>query len=702
IEELNPEVPAELRRLIRRCLAKNPDQRLDSMRALALELREIVEEYEALSASATSASSGGTGALAAPRTGRTWLMTGVAAVALLGLAGIAFGIYQFVRNRGSGPAGETVSESLEMTSLMSRPLINSIALSRGSRYLAYVTGPAGRWSLWVRQVATGSEVPILTAQKSSPLGLAFSPDENYLYYHMQDPGTPNLTVRLLFEVPALGGSPQKRAVNVASAVSFAPDGKRICFQRRIPQKNESTLVILDLQSGTEMNLATLKAPQSFAGAPSWSPDGKNIASSVSNPAEGGQGGHVIALEVEGGGQTEIGSAPWLFVNSIAWLPDGSGLVIAASHQSTLGQSALWMLTYPEGRAHKITNDLNTYSGVNVSGDGASIASIRSARFSNLWAVPSDGSGRPRQLTNTSGSQDSVFTIAATGNSGVVFQARDGRYNRLWRIGLDGSGRRPLTSGPTHSILPEGIPGGGMAFMQAGEDLVWHLWAMGADGSDPRRLTHGAGEVIPVVSPDGKTLLYRRADLARELWAIPLAGGEPRRIVTQSDAYGRFSRDGKWIAYGSWVEVDGQVTGRWRIVPASGGEPIASFSMRPGSSSVDWAPDGSAITFPAEEEGVFQIFRQPIGGGDPKPITRFTEGLIKSHAWSPDGRRIGLTRTIADVDNLWSVAADGSNPVRLTDFEEGNVFVANATEDGKQILFVFGRESKDVVLIRNFR
>src|SRR5439155_6093011 len=56
IEELNKEAPAELRRLIRRCLAKNPEQRLQSAKDLAIELREIVDEYESLSASGTSGS----------------------------------------------------------------------------------------------------------------------------------------------------------------------------------------------------------------------------------------------------------------------------------------------------------------------------------------------------------------------------------------------------------------------------------------------------------------------------------------------------------------------------------------------------------------------------------------------------------------------------------------------------------------------
>src|SRR5262249_11327470 len=57
VEEANPESPVELRRMIRRCLAKDPNQRVQSMKDLALELREIVEEYKSLSASTSSATS---------------------------------------------------------------------------------------------------------------------------------------------------------------------------------------------------------------------------------------------------------------------------------------------------------------------------------------------------------------------------------------------------------------------------------------------------------------------------------------------------------------------------------------------------------------------------------------------------------------------------------------------------------------------
>src|SRR5262245_21311945 len=49
VESLNPDVPGEVRRLIRRCLAKSPEQRFQSMKDLAIDLRELVEEWETLS-----------------------------------------------------------------------------------------------------------------------------------------------------------------------------------------------------------------------------------------------------------------------------------------------------------------------------------------------------------------------------------------------------------------------------------------------------------------------------------------------------------------------------------------------------------------------------------------------------------------------------------------------------------------------------
>jgi hypothetical protein len=48
------------------------------------------------------------------------------------------------------------------------------------------------------------------------------------------------------------------------------------------------------------------------------------------------------------------------------------------------------------------------------------------------------------------------------------------------------------------------------------------------------------------------------------------------------------------------------------------------------------------------------------------------------------------------------ASDGSHPIQLTHFETGRLFKVHWALDGRRILFRYGQEASDVVLIRNFR
>ena len=231
--------------------------------------------------------------------------------------------------------------------------------------------------------------------------------------------------------------------------------------------------------------------------------------------------------------------------------------------------------------------------------------------------------------------------------------------------------------------------------------------MDPDGANSRRLTDGTGEVPFTISqPDGQTALMLEFSSPRELWAVPTAGGESRLIAHPYDdpwfGAARFSPDGKRIACPTFKETEGRARTIWNIIPAPGGEPVSSLVLPPHAFDVKWAPDGTALTFVDENEGVHNIFRQPLGGRNPEPITRFTEGRIQTHEWPTKGNRILIIRWLSDGDNLWTVAPDGSNPVRLTDFQTGHMFGTRWTPDGKGAIFLYGDLSNDIVLIRNFR
>src|SRR5262245_17451851 len=100
VEEFNPDVPTEIRRIIRRCLAKNPEQRFQSMKDLAIELREVCDEYESLPVSGSSGAALAPGSLRSKPPIKRAAIAAMIVLGLLGAGGIAFGIVSAIGGRG--------------------------------------------------------------------------------------------------------------------------------------------------------------------------------------------------------------------------------------------------------------------------------------------------------------------------------------------------------------------------------------------------------------------------------------------------------------------------------------------------------------------------------------------------------------------------------------------------------------------------
>ena len=79
--------------------------------------------------------------------------------------------------------------------------------------------------------------------------------------------------------------------------------------------------------------------------------------------------------------------------------------------------------------------------------------------------------------------------------------------------------------------------------------------------------------------------------------MDLAGGDPRQIV--ADYAGTelaITRDGQRLMYSRQDQVEGRAYPRRVVIPAEGGEPLASFLLPPGAEDLKWAPDGEAVTY----------------------------------------------------------------------------------------------------------
>jgi len=689
VEELNPKAPADLRRLIRRCLQKNPEQRLQSMKDLALELRDIEAEYDSLSASASSGSQAAVPA-AAPRRASPlpWIVAGVVLVAAAALAWWVL---------GRGAHEPSAFQKMRMTMQTSSGDVFDAALSADGRFAAYLSSSAGRQSLRVRQVATGSDVVIVPPGEEPLASPSFSPDGNYLYFTRPMPG--RQTYRALYQVPSLGGEPREVAFDVDSRVSFSPDGKQFVFRRHSIDPTLDRLVVFDVAARQERVLAEVADPSSIAGAPAWSPDGRQVAAIVLNP--GANLSATIALfDARTGRRQDWATLDATILTSFAWLSGGTGLAVAGRDMNNVLVDQVHLRPYPGGRPSRVTNDFSSYFGLSASLADETIAAVRASRTSNLFLVEASGAGA-RRLTSANSPENSFFSALGVDTGAVIaLGPRDGVL-QVWKIPLAGGAPRALTAAEAHAINPRAAAG--LIVFDRAESGGIHVWAMDSEGGSQRQLTRGAGEQVVGLSPDGRHAVTNRFDAARKFPVVSTADG--RVELELSDVVGllAFSPDSRSIAV-TRPERDQQGLTAFRVdvVPLDGTAAATSVRLPTDAFGHQWAPDGRSLSYQDRNDRGWNVFRQPLDGGAPVGVTSVTDGRVLQHRWSPDGRRLAFLVRSGEQVNLWVSDADGARPAQATRISPETVSTFEWLPDSRRLVVEAATRSSDLVLIRDFR
>jgi len=550
-------------------------------------------------------------------------------------------VYFFVGQKQSkitGPAFQNTA----ISKLTSTGRALGAVISPDGKYVVHIVNEAGTQGLWVRQTATSSNVPIVAPDEGTYVGLTFSRDGNYIYFVK---GPKGAAVRSLYQVPVLGGTPRKLIDDVDSPITFSRDGKRFAFVRHSP--SESALIVVNADGSGEQKLATYKIPDVFLQV-EWSPDDKVIAAAT-RKISGGFRFEMVAVQVSDGSEKVIGSQKWLALGGFAWLADGSGLVISALDQTPGSrQLQIWQLTYPEGRAKRITNDLNNYTGVSLSADSGSLVTVQQDAVANLWVAPDGDASRARQITSGSGRYDQV-SLAPDGR--LVYISNASGTADIWVMDGDGKNQKQLTSDAGVNVFPAVSPDGRYVVFDSNRGAnpaTFNIWRVGIDGSNPRQLTQGEGEYFPTSTPDGKWVVYTplTSGTTLSLWKVPIDGGDPVQINERLAVKPVISPDGKWIAF--QTNGDQPASGpKLVIVPFDGGQPLKLLDVK--LTQYRWSSDGKAILYLDNNEGVSNIWSQAVDGGAPKQLTKFTADQIFSFDWSRDGKTMAGSRGVVTTD-----------------------------------------------------
>jgi serine/threonine protein kinase/Tol biopolymer transport system component len=591
----------------------------------------------------TTAPSGETGAGVTQVSSAEYVVDGIRrhkkgvalALALLVVAVAVAGAGLYKLFNRSQPRKAISFEGAKLQRLTTTGKATGVAISPDGKYVVHVEDDGGQQSLWTRQVATQSNIEIVAPAALDYDSLIFSPDGDYIYYSVRSQEMPQPA---LFQVPTLGGSPKKVLVNLDSraAISFAPDGKQFAFIRDEVGK-EFALMIANADGTGERKLVAHKNPPESIGYPAWSPDGKIIAYMVLNSDTNDQ--TIFGAQVADGSTKPLTSQRWFRISALAWLSDGSGLLMLVTPQQQFVRQ-VYYLSYPEGEAHRLTNDLNDYNGMSLTADSGTLAVVKTERQANVWVAPAGDASRARPITSGSGKNDGEVAFAPDGTK-IIYKSNASGDQDLWVVNADGSNQRQLTANARVNGYPSVSPDGRHIVFMSDRNGVPHIWRMNVDGSDQRQLSNGSGEQSPQFSPDGRWVVYRKAFGKATAWKVPADGGEPVQLSDKYSTYPTVSPDSKLVAY---FYRDENAPWRIAVAPLEGGEPLKTFDL-PATfwHPLHWTPDGRALAYIDTRGGVSNIVAQPLDGGAVKQLTNLASDRIFWFDFSRDGRQLALSR-----------------------------------------------------------
>lgn len=526
-------------------------------------------------------------------------------------------------------------ERIHLTRFTTTGKAEKAAISPDGKYLAHVLSDSGQQSVWLRQVATGKDLQIVPPTHAEFYGLTFSHDGNYVYYVDQEMNH----LGMLFQVPSLGGNSTKLAEDVDSPVTLSPDDKRLAFIRLNPA--ERSIIIANVDGTGERKLASSTAASDFrieptyVVPPAWSPDGKIIACPVGITASGDEYQTIWGFQAETGAARPLTAERWQTLGRMEWLAAGSGIIVTAAETRGNFTQQIWYVSYPDGSTRKITNDLNDYRDLSVTADARTLIAVQSERKANIWVAPAGDFSQTKQLTFTN--YDALDGLAWTPDGKLVYTQQTAGEQNLWVTDLSGQSRNQLTSHAGFNLEPAVSPDGRYIVFVSTRSGRLHLWRIDTDGKHATELTHGAEDRRPSIAPDSRWVFFRSIILGTgaRVFRVAIDGGEPLRITDQISAEPIVSPDGQWIAiiYRAAPAAINQIA----IMPAAGGEPKLIHDLPAHYGRFSWTPDGKGLAYAAKQEGIGNIWIQPLDGSAPKQLTHWAPNPILSFGWSRDGK-----------------------------------------------------------------
>ena len=648
--QVNPQLPAELDRIIGKALEKDLKLRYQTARDLVADLQRLKRDTESGSvarglggaASLDQAKDEAAGLTpGATQSGRRlgiFVGVGLGLLAILGAAALL--IYPLMHREPPLPF-----QHFTAARITNSGKVTKTAISADGRYVLNVVKDKARESLWLFNVGTGSNTQISPAEALYIAEPAFSPDGDYVYFRRGLDQT--MQSFDMYRVPVLGGALRTIVRDVDGGPAFAPQSKRMIYVRlNDPEVGKYYLLSANLDGSDEQ---VLLDERSFsANTITLSPDGKLLADAIYTK----EGGATVlrTFDLATKKIRELAKFNDRDVLGLGWSQDGRGLYLNYRLRTASPISGqIGYVAFPIGAFHEVTNDLNGYVGMSVSKDNKFIATVQTEASASIALQPAEGGKSTASVLIPS--QELVVGFDWSSDSQLLIAG----VHSVKRVNFDGSEAATLTTDANAEVLDVASCGRYVLVeWQYKNNLnTLDIWRMDADGRNVMQLTHGQYDEWAVCSPDGKWVYYYDQADTKAVMRIPIDGGTPEKLALDAQnavMFGQYgagiSSDGRRLAaVGSFV-VSGRATQRIAVIGVgeNANAPARTFDADPRfMNQMRITPDGKFATYVISDQGETSIWAQPIDGGAGHALTAGAEDELWDYKWSPDGKTLAVQR-----------------------------------------------------------
>jgi Tol biopolymer transport system component/predicted Ser/Thr protein kinase len=621
-EQLPEGVPFQVERVLRRCLAKDPRQRLRDIGEARVRLEDPDAESGMFSGSISAAAGGGDSRF---RRWLPWMMMAASlAVAVM-----------FVWIAANQTEEETLHLAVPAPAEVDIHITGSYPglpeISPDGNFLAFSGRNQEDKSVQLYVRALGDFKPVALSDTKDAQYPFWSPDGKWLGFYSRAEG--------LMKIPVDGGPPQ--------LVCAATNGKGGSWNKAgdilLTTDYNTSILTVKAAGGEARPVTDLAADKGFNSHrhPQFLPDGK----------------HFLYL-ARGSGKTESeirfasldGGPAKVVTKNSAMGYYASGHLVFLSHGDLVAQPFDPSTGTMSGSPTPLVEDVLEATGAakgafSVSSEGT-LAYMQGQATQEGTVTWRDRSGREIEQVGDLASFSTVVLSPDTRSAAVGIIDQLAGTNDLWIIDLERKFRTRFTTDPLDDINPVwSSDSRGVFFLSDRVDNGALFFKEVGSPDEPNKL-YSIGEYFYLndVSNDGKTVFYSTAGEGTgwDLWCAALnSQSEPRllRRTAASDLLGCLSPDGKWLAFTS------AESGQWQVyvAPWPAMSPLTQVSTTSGIFSA-WCKDGREMIFQESDGPLVAVSMTPEEGrmrvGPPERLFDFSVPEIDGVQWdvAPDGER----------------------------------------------------------------